>query len=324
MPKSQPPSAQLKSVPLSRIDTSDDTYRITTRTDIDDLLASISGEGVLNPPFVAEKAGGYTIVSGFRRIDACTRLGVEEIFVRILDPNRSSLDNLRVAIADNVHQRPLNLIETSRALHKLATLVNTNQDLVDTAASLSLPPNPAAIKKIQELCLMPAAIQSAILNDTISLSMALDLKKLTPDCARAFVNLFDEFKLGLNNQREIVSLVKEISGRDGISEQKVLEGQQLQDIIGNPDLDRSQKAQQLRAHLRQRRFPRIVKAETEFEYQRKQLRLGNDIKLIPPKDFESLTYLIKMSFNSIEQLRALHIRLGGILNHPSLKKIIDR
>ena len=324
MPKSQPPSTQLKSVPLSSIDTSDDTYRITTRTGVDDLLTSISREGVLNPPFVVEKADGFAIVSGYRRIDACTRLGIGEIFVRVLEPNRSSLDNLRLAIADNAHQRPLNLIETSRALHKLAPLVPTNQDLVDTAATLRLPPNLAAIKKIQDLCLLPDAIQDAIMNDTISLSMAMDLKKLAPDCAVAFVNLFDELKLGLNKQREIISLVKEISRRDGISEQKVLEGQQLQDIIGNQDLDRSLKARQLRAHLRQRRFPQIVKAETEFEYQRKQLRLGNDIKLIPPKDFESLTYSINMSFNRIEQLQVLHTRLGRILNHPSLKKIIER
>ena len=324
MPKSQPPSTQLKSVPLSSIDTGDDTYRITTRIDVDDLLASISREGVLNPPLVVEKAGGYAIVSGFRRIDACTKLGIEETYVRILEPNRSLLENLRVAIAENVHQRPLNLIETSRALHKLAAFVPTNQDLVDTAASLSLPPNPAAIKKIQGLCLLPDAIQGAIINDSISLSMAMDLKKMAPDCAVAFVNLFDEFRLGLNKQREIVGLVQEISRRDGISEQDVLEGRQLQVIISNQDLDRSQKARQLRAHLRQRRFPQLVKTETEFEYQRKQLRLGSDIKLIPPKDFESLSYSINMSFNSMDQLQTLYSRLGHILNHPSLKKIIER
>ena len=68
MPTSQPPFAQLKSVPLRHVDTSDDTYRITTRTDIDDLLASIPREGVLNPPFVVAKPNGFAIVSGFRRI----------------------------------------------------------------------------------------------------------------------------------------------------------------------------------------------------------------------------------------------------------------
>ena len=61
---------------------------------------------------------------------------------------------------------------------------------------------------------------------------------------------------------------------------QVLEDRQVQDIIINPDLDRSQKTRELRAYLRQRRFPHIVEADDRFEYQRKQLDLGNDIKII--------------------------------------------
>ena len=311
-------------IPLSRIDTKDDTYRITTRTDIDDLLASIPREGVLNPPFVVAKPNGFSIVSGFRRIGACTELGVNEISVRILELNRRPLDNLRLAIADNAHQRPLNLIEISRSLHKLATHLNTKQDLVETAVSLGLPSNPAAIEKIRDLCLLPEAIQDAIMTDTISLSMAMDLKKMLPDCALAFVGLFSEFKLSLNKQREIMGLVKEIARRDDISEQNVLEERSLQNIIRDQDLDRNQKARQLRTYLRQRRFPHIVKVETEFEWQRKQLGLGNDIKLIPPKDFEGRRYSLSMSFSSIDDLQALCTRLGRIIKHPSLKKITER
>jgi ParB family chromosome partitioning protein len=160
--------------------------------------------------------------------------------------------------------------------------------------------------------------------DTLSLSMAMDLKKLAPDCAVAFTQLFDKFKLSLNKQREIMTLVKEIARRDNVSEQQVLEDRQLRDIVLDQDLDRSQKARQLRAYLRQRRFPRIVKAENGFEYQRKQLNLGNDLKLIPPKDFEGTTYTVNMSFSSIAQLKSLHAKIDRMIKHPSLKKVIER
>ena len=50
MPTKDLPSAQSKSVPLSRLDTTDDTFRITTRTSVDDLLASLRHDGMLNPP----------------------------------------------------------------------------------------------------------------------------------------------------------------------------------------------------------------------------------------------------------------------------------
>ena len=138
----------------------------------------------------------------------------------------------------------------------------------------------------------------------------------------AFAQLFGEFKLSLNKQREILTLVKEIAGGKGISEQTVLEGRQLQEYYhGDRDRDRGQKARELRTYLRQRRFPQIVKAETIFEYQRKQLNLGNDIKLIPPKDFEGTTYTLNMSFSSIAQ--SLRAKLDQLLKHPALKQIFE-
>ena len=324
MPTKDLPSAQLKSVPLSRIDTTDETFHITTRTRVDDLLASIRHEGLLNPPFVIEKASDFTIVSGFRRISACKKLDLEEITVRVLEPDLNPLQYLRLAIADNALQRQLNLIETSRALHKLSAHLTSGNRLIESASSLGLPSNPTVIKKVKDLCLLPESIQSAILAETISLSMAGELKKMTTDCAVAFAQLFTEFKLSLNKQREIITLVKEIARRDSIAEQKVLEDRQVQDIIINPDLDRSQKTRELRAYLRQRRFPHIVEADDRFEYQRKQLDLGNDIKLIPPKDFEGTTYTLILSFGSIAHLKALHTALDRIIKHPGLAKIIER
>lgn len=323
MPTKDPPSSQLKSVPSSRIDPTDDRFRITTRTDVDDLLPSIGHEGVLNPPLVIEKTNGFRIVSGFRRITACKELGWEEITVRVLDPSYNSLECLRFAIADNALQRPLNLIETSHSLHKLSTHLSSGQDLIDSASPLGLPTNPSIIKKIKDLCLLPEPIQRAIVADTISLSIAMDLKKLAPDCALAFSRLFGEFKLGLNKQREIMTLVKEIARRDSISERKVLQDHQLQNIINDQDLDRGQKARRLRTYLRQRRFPQIMKAETRFEYLRKQLNLGNNIRIIPPQDFEGTAYTVNMSFNNIAQLKSLLTLIDRMIQHPSLEKIIE-
>jgi ParB family chromosome partitioning protein len=152
MRKSDLPSAQLKSVPLSRIDTADDTFRITTRTRLDDLLASIPHEGLLNSPLVIGKASDFTIASGFRRIAACQKLGREDIPVRVLHPDIGPLKCLRIAIADNTCQRPLNLIETSRALQKLSGYLGTGKRLAESASILGLPSNLSIINKIKDLC----------------------------------------------------------------------------------------------------------------------------------------------------------------------------
>jgi len=323
MIKPNPPSYQLQNVPLSRIDTADDTYRITTRTTFDDLLASIRLDGLLNRPFVIAASDGFVVVSGFRRIAACKILGMEEIMVRVLDPDLSSLEYLRVAIADNALQRPLDLFETSRALQKLAVQFSSDRRLIESTSSLGLPSNPSVIKKLIDLGLLPQNIQQAVMDDTISLSMAMELKDLPPECAAAFAQLFGEFKLSLNKQRQILTLVREIARRDGISEQRVLEGGQLQDIISDRERDRGQRVRELRTYLRRRRFPHIVKAETRFENQRKQMNLGSDINFIPPENFEGTNYTLNLTFSSISQLKALRAKLDQLIQHPALRQILE-
>lgn len=321
--KSVRPAAQERSVPLSRINPKDESYRITTRTDIDDLLASIRSDGLLNPPFLTNIGDGFIVVSGFRRINACANLGLEKIKARILDKDMSRLEHLRIAITDNALQRPLNLLETSRALHKLSVLLPSEDRLVESTFSLGLPSNPSAINKIKGLCLLPQILQGAIMDDTISLSMAMELKDLPSKCAVAFAQLFGEFKLSLNKQREIVTLVKEIARREGITELALLEEPRLQDIIADHEGDRGQRARKIRDYLRRRRFPQIVKAETVFEQHRKQLNLGNDIKLIAPKNFEGTNYTITLTFSSIPNLKVLTTRLDQLIQHPGLKNILE-
>ena len=314
-------SSDLQSFLLDEIDSQDDSYRITTRTDTDELQISIQHESLLNPPVIIKKNSAATIVSGFRRIEACRKIGLDEIEARVLEPELSSLDCLRIAIADNALQRPLNLIETSRCLHKLSLLLSNGKRLSETAASLNLPANPAIIGKIKDLCLLPWTVQNAILADTISLAMALELGTLESETAISFARIFNQLKLGLNKQREVLTLVKEIGARDGISMRQVLENSELQTLLNSEELDRAQKGRKLRTILRQRRFPRIVAAEKEFELCRRNLKLANEIKLSPPKEFERAAYSLTLTFSNPADLSVLHARLPEIIENPWFKKI---
>ena len=323
MRKSTVQSAQFQTIPLSRIDRQDDTFRITTRPDVSDLLRSIQYDGLITPPLLIEKSSGFMIVSGFRRIAACLKLGWQDITARILKPNVAALDCLRLAIAENSLQRSLNLIETSRCLHKLSFYIADTRHLAESASSLGLPNNPAIINRIKDLSLLPWPIQSSILTDTISLAMAKELEFMEAEVAIAFARLFEQLKIGLNKQREILTMVKEIGRRDGLSSQAVMAEKRFIEIMTQRDLDRGQKSRQLRAYLRRRRYPRITEAEKTFEFHHKNLNLGNDIKLIPPKDFEAGHYGLNLTFTNLEQLRILQARLNSIIQLPDFKKIIE-
>ncbi len=316
-------SVQFLTIPLARIDHLNDRFRITTREDIEDLASSIQTSGLISPPSVIETDTGYGIVSGFRRIAACRTLGLPEIFARVLATDTSYLDCLRIAITENALQRPLNLIETSRALQKLSKLSADLRQLAEIASSCGLPTNYAVIRKIRDLCLLPMPVQLGIVNDVIPLAMAGELTNLPHDVAVVIVRLFEQLKLSLNKQREIMMLVTEIARREGISIRQVLGHHKLLQLANSEELDRVQKTRQIRAFLRQWRFPRIVAAKQHFQHHVKNLKLGQDLGLIPPKDLEGNHYTLVFSFRNKADLKILQAKVDQIMQHPSFDEIID-
>ncbi len=269
-----------------------------------------------NPP-------GYNIVCGFRRIAACRNLGWTQIPARVLSNNFGFFEMARLAVADNALQRPLNLIETSRAL-KLLTGVNTAKEIfAEAAAELGLPPSPSIVPKLIKICDLPLPIQKAILANVIDLSMALALDRFNAADGQALLGLFDHLKLGLNRQRELLLLLEEISQREEIPIQQLMAEKPLNHILENTKLDRSIKRQKVRTYLRRRRFPMISEAKTQYNAFVKQLKLGPNINLMPPKDFEGMTYTLTIRFDNRKELKNLKEKLEKIIHHPGLIKILD-
>jgi ParB family chromosome partitioning protein len=307
-------------VPLSLIDSKDQTFRITTESNIDDMLDSIKKVGLINPPILIKKKSTYTIVCGFRRIKAYRMLGLLNIEAKILGSNANELDCLKFAITDNSFQRPLNLIEQSRALFMLSGFFKDMTSLADSASSLGLPRNPSLIKKIITIYHLPSSIQNGIRSNMISLSMAVELGRCEKDAGITFANIFNDLKLGLNKQRELITLINEISLREDIPVMKVIQESDFQEILQNDELDRTKKTERLRFYLKKRRYPSITRAEQKFEELITTLKLGNNMKLIPPKNFEGHTFLIKLYFNNLKDLQDHADTLKKIIQNPAIMK----
>jgi len=308
---------------LSTIDLEDNTFRITTDTSIEDLILSIKSVGLLNPPILLKKTSGFQIISGFRRISAYINLGMAKIPARIVVSDRKKLECVKLAIADNSLQRALNLIEQSRSLYKLSEFFKDNDHLAKAAFVLGLPDNPSIISKIKKICNLPPDIQNAVLSNTISLAMALELEILKKDEGSAFAVLFEKLKLSLNKQREILAYIKEIAIIENISIIQLLTKSYLREIADNDELDKNKKTNLIRSYLKQRRFPEISKAEKKLKVKVKRLKLGSNINLIPPKNFEATTYSLNLQFDNMEQLRENKTALEKIIKNPILKDIIE-
>ncbi|QTA81248.1 ParB-like nuclease domain-containing protein [Desulfonema limicola] len=320
-------------LPVSHINLKDNRFQITTSTDLSRLSDSIKNTGLISLPLIyaeinAGKKPDFIIVSGFRRIKACQYLGMKNIEIRIAGSDTAQIDLVRFAITENAFQRPLNLIEKSRAYSMLSRFFPDNKKhenmLEKEALNLGLSDASHMIKKLLPLCHMPESVQKGLAEDSISLPAALELNTLKPEYADILACLFTDLKLSTSKQREVMNLLKDISLCHEISIKDILDEKNLCEILQNQDIDRNQKSHALRTILKQRRYPAIVQAEKNYEKYLKELKLGQNIKLVPPKDFEGSVYSLILNFSNVNELKEQSKILERIIQEPSLDKILEK
>ncbi|MDX9785968.1 MAG: ParB/RepB/Spo0J family partition protein [Desulfobacterales bacterium] len=310
-------------VSLSRINLDEETYRITTDRQKNDISLSISCVGMINPPILLPRDGAYIIVCGFRRVLAAAQLRWTDLPAKVLDSNISHLACIQLAIADNAGQRPLNPVEASRAINLLISSISDSKELIRISNALGLPVNDRLIEKMVPVCQLSLEIQEGILSNDISLSVALMLAAFDPNTAKMFATLFNRLKISLSKQREIITLMQEISLREDRSILSVLKDEAIQSALNDSNLDRARKTDMIRTYLKRKRFPAITQAKTAYEILLKSLQLGHTAKLIPPPDFEGTHYTLNLSFSNPHDLKK-HIKtIDRLLSHPDFCNLID-
>ena len=261
--------------------------------------------------------------AGSEELPPANHLGLSRISARLLSPNTDKLTCVQLAIAENSLQRPLNLIETSRALVLLSGVYPDPDDLRQAAGVLGLPNNFSAIHKLRQLSGLAPEIQEGVLSNVLSMAMALELGQMEKSSGIGLSTLFGYLKLGLNKQREILTMIQEIAFREHLTVQDILNTPELQQIMVHEKWDRSQKTVHLRQYLRRRRYPSITSVESDFEARVRSLDLESGMALIPPRDFEGTTFSFHLNFNNLGELQHRLSRLTEVSSSPVLNEILN-
>jgi ParB family chromosome partitioning protein len=313
-----------QAVTTGQIDFKDDTFRISTELDTLSLAHSIQNVGLINLPIGTLKSNHrLRIISGFRRIEACRGLGLGTIGIRLVHPSIPMIHCAKLAISENALQRPLNLIEQSRAYRLLASLTNEPSQLPRLAAETGLPDSLTIIAKVKDLSQLSEIIQRGILSTKISLSIARELAELPAAAANELAEIFQTLGLGFGKQKELLNFIREIAAREEIPQWQVLQHDDLIRILTAPDLDKSQKAHQLKTCLENRRFPEISHFKNVFQQKIQSLKLGSQVKIKAPVNFEDSTYSLRLDFKNLKDLQNHHGALDKISQDPYLKKLLS-
>lgn len=316
-------SYRVTGLDLTAIDSRDDTYRVTTSTDVENISKSIRHVGLINPPILAQKEDRYRVVAGFRRIAAVQKLNYREVPARVMPVESSPIDCVRIAIADNISQRELDLLEISRALALLDAHIEDRHNLSMEAKNLGLPDNPHHIEKMKGICRLPHPIQEGVRQNRISLNMVAELQRFDAATGILLARLFMELRLNQNKQKEICTHLKEIARREKCSLREILLSEGVTELLADKDRDNLQKADAVRTSLRRRRFPNLSRAEEAFQTNLRKLNLGSRISLFPPEFFEGPSLRLSMSFKNETEYREQVDLLSQTLMNPHLTKIFN-
>ncbi len=135
-------------------------------TELEELKASISKEGLLQPIIVRERGGQHELVAGERRLRAARDLGMATISAIRIEVSDDRM--MEVALVENIHRENLNPIELAQAFRQLLQLKGWTQEDLATNLSYSRP----GVANIIRLLDLPEDIQNAIARGQVSLGHA--------------------------------------------------------------------------------------------------------------------------------------------------------
>jgi len=308
-------------VALSEIDINPGPFSMSFHFSLEQLKASIQEFGVLNPPYLMKDSEShYTVVAGYRRLLAARELEWSNIVCQVLHDSYPPFKAFLLNLYDNLIQRKMNEIEKAMVLQRLTRFVKHEQIITQFMPMLDIPANRQTLKLFLGLEELEEPIRLSIAVERLSLRVAGLMMSLGTEDRLKINELFTALKWSFNQQWEAFHWIIEIASREGRSIEEVINDREVTEILHSSRMSNPQKLKAIVKVLKRRRFPSLMKAETEFRKGISALPLPERVKIIPPRSFEGNNYTLEIVFTKGKDLRD---RLEKLSRLSSLEKITD-
>jgi hypothetical protein len=313
-----------QSVALTRIRITDATYCITDQKPSDELVRSIDDLGLIHPPILLPSKDKFVIISGFNRIAACRLLDRTHVTSGVVHPDTPPAKCAIIAVADTTVRRNLNLVEQARAIGLLSRFYDRKETLDAAARRVGLKWSEHLAAKLKKVTRMTPLLQSGLTCGTIALPVALAIHDMTDhEGANAISRILHAADYSLSQQREVFDAIVAISSREAISVEELLHQGDIGALLDDDALEHRQKKQLLRQYLKNRRYPTIASVQKQYEKIRKQLKLKKNMQLIPPSNFESPAFALRLEFENPSELDALRNELDRLVSTADIHRLWD-
>jgi ParB family chromosome partitioning protein len=145
-----------------------------TSAELDELMASLKEQGLLQPITVRARTNGFELVAGERRLRAAKELGWTDIEALVVDATDQQM--LEWAVIENLQRASLNPVETARSFRRLIDEFSLTQD----EAARRLGQSRANLANTLRLLDLPPEVLALVANHSVA-----------PGAARALLGLSD-------------------------------------------------------------------------------------------------------------------------------------
>ena len=167
---------------------------------LQDLVASVRANGILQPVLVQETGGGFEIIAGERRYRAACMAGLKAV-PAIVQTVEKEADALELALVENLQREDLDPIEEAEAYQALMDGHGYTQERL----SRKLGRARATVANVLRLLRLPGEVQEAICSGAISAGHGKALLAVEdPDDAREMLRRIVESGLNVRQTEDLV------------------------------------------------------------------------------------------------------------------------
>ena len=311
-------------IQLSDIDLTDDRYKISfDETSVAFLARSIKETGLMCPPLVRPVNNKFIIVSGFNRVRAQLCNNETKIMVTQTPPDASDYMCLLQSITALAFKQPLTHAELIRCAGRLSPFLDKEQIAKKSPAIFNTELNARFVEDLITIGALPDPALELIHLGNLSLNTAKKISLCEGGMIKIFLNIFSKIKASSSKQLEIIQYIMEIAARDIIDPTDFFNTKEIQAILFDENKAPGVKTTLLRAYLFEQRFPIIFKTHQQVQKKITALKLGTNIKFLPPENFEGQYYAISFKARQYDDFTATVQTLHTALANPVLKEILN-
>jgi len=309
-----------KNLPLKEIFLEDERFRISYYFSLEKLILSIQKVGLLNSPFVALRDKHFILVSGWKRVLACIKLGLSSLPVFVIE-EEDELKTFLAAFYENLATREFSLLEKAEILSRLKIfgedekkIVQHYLPLLDILSASSNLDSYLAFSQLE------SEVKRIIHQKNMPFSSVKLLAGFTPQERKSLLPLL--LPSGQNKLKGILEDLKEISRRNDIPTKKILSSKEILDIMRSEKLSPLQKADKIRLILKKKRYPVLSSRKESFDSLLKKLRLPKTIMVKPSHFFEEENFSVNFSFGNCKEFKTNLLKLQELASKQELSAIL--